>query len=83
MNNHAVARKPRKHPAIESSKHAFSEAIRMRNAEIAAKIVFNTAIDMLGVKGLINALDQGNKFWIRKYSRQCSDTEKITDVNKK
>ena len=70
MNDHAIPRKPRSHPAIESSKQAFSDAIRQRDHNLAARIVFNTAIEVLGVEGLINGLDRGNQYWIRKQKRE-------------
>ena len=70
MNEHAIPRKPRTHPAIMSSKQAFSDAIRQRNHNLAAKIVFDTAIEVLGVEGLMEGLDRGNQFWIRKQKRE-------------
>ena len=62
MGGHlAVPLKTRKHPAIMASKKAFSSAIHEHRFEDAARIVFKTTLEVLGVDGLMDALDQASE----------------------
>ncbi len=68
MNDLAVPRKKRNLPIILASRDAFSDAVRNRDSARAARIVFNTTIDVLGVNGLLEALDRGSAYWQRRHS---------------
>ena len=69
MNYHAVPRKRRNHPAIEKSSQAFSDAIHNRDAELAAQIVFCCALEVGGVKSLMNASRDAYNFLRRNKDR--------------
>ena len=69
MNWKAVPYKRRKHPAIDATAQRFSDALHDGNCELAARLVFWCALQMLGVKGLISSLDHANRVIIRKKYR--------------
>lgn len=55
-----VPRKPRKHPSILRTANAFEEAFHNREFDVAARIVLGCALEVLGTKGIMGALDNAN-----------------------
>jgi len=70
MNWKAVPRKKRKHPAILRDGPLFSKAFHERDFEKASKIVFRTALEVMGVKGILNAFHNANSFLKRQKYRK-------------
>lgn len=66
MTDLCAPRKKRHHPAIIASAEAFSNALHNKEYDKAARIAFQTTLEVLGVKGLMAALDEGNNFWKRR-----------------
>lgn len=60
MNWKAVPFKRRAHPAILSSAEPFSQAFHAGNTDLAAAIVFNCALTVLGSDGFMRALNHAN-----------------------
>lgn len=61
MNWKVVPRKPRNHPSIKRDGPLFAKALLEGDYEKAANIVFGTALEVIGVEGLMNAMQRA--FW--------------------
>lgn len=71
MGGHlSSAYKKRNHPAIKRSAKPFSDALHARDSDKAARIVFRTALEVGGVKMLMNALNQATRVFIRSKLRR-------------
>lgn len=66
---YAVPRRRRIHPAIESSGKAFSKAMHEKDYKKAAAIAFKCALEVGGVEGIINAMEDANCYIRRKSIR--------------
>ena len=66
MNDLCSPYKKRKLPVILRSVPLFSKAIHNRDVETASRIVFLTTMEVLGVKGLIKALDRASQLYERR-----------------
>ena len=71
MNAHAIPRKPRKNPLIKKTSPLFSQYVREGDHESAAVIAFLTALSILGVDGIMGALDNANNFTKRSARKLC------------
>lgn len=67
MNDLCSPYKRRKIPCIERNAPIFSQAMHDHDFGLAARIAFLTTLEVIGVKGIMDALDQGNKYWKRKH----------------
>ncbi len=65
----AVPRKRRKHPAIDKSAQIYSDAMHANDFKSAAAIALWTALEVGGVEGIMNAMEDANSY-IRRRSRR-------------
>jgi hypothetical protein len=70
MNDLCVPRKRRNDPIIKKMAPLFSKAMHEGNINLAANIAFVTVLELDGTDGIMSALEQGNKFWMRKNLRR-------------
>ena len=65
----ASARKRRKSPSINKASQIFSDSVINNDFDTGEKVVVSNALEILGSKGLIKALDRANAFIQRKKLR--------------
>jgi hypothetical protein len=57
-----IPRQRRKDPIIQKNSIIFSKAMHEKDFDLAAKITFRTVLELWGIDGLMNAIDQANSF---------------------
>jgi len=65
-----VPRKKRRDPLINKTSTLFNNALIAADYELAARIVYFTVLKLFGKKGIINTLDDANRYILRKERRR-------------
>jgi len=80
----AIARKPRKHPAIIFAAKVFSRALAAKDYALAAKVTLWCVFQVDGVKGIMDALYYANSAYKRMKLRESGiSRSKVTSPGEK